>query len=178
MVRLFFLSVLFLIILTQLAGCKKNSSVKEKNEITFTYNGQTYTNIDTFKLFGGYSNFLGFEFYSHAVLGGKLHYSWITNPSGTTTYECAYIEPTGLDIFNDNTCTFFTGGTPVDSSKIYTYISGSKNFTFPDCKTETFLGQSTTYCTISGNFTLVLANNAGLTKTITGTFKFAHVPPN
>ena len=135
-------------------------------EFSFTYNGQTYTNPDYGSPIEGQRDIAGIEIRKPDVLGGIVRFIWSTN--------CAYLQPTGMDIsYNDNTCTFFVMGAAVDSSRIFTYGSGSKNYTITNCKTKKDWLNGGTYntCTISGSFSLVLINNAGLTKSITGTFK-------
>lgn len=164
MVRLS-LSIIFLIFLTQLTSCKKDLG-REMWEFSFTYNGQTYTNPEYGSPIHGLGDIAGIEIRNPDVLGGTVRFIWATN--------CAYLQPTGMDIsFNDNTCTFLVMGGAVDSSKIFTYSSGSKNYTVTNCKTKKDPLNGGTYntCTISGSFSVVLINNAGLTKSITGIFK-------
>ena len=168
MTRFNFRSILLLVILLQSAGCRKFS---EDNswEFSFTYNGQTYKGSE----FGSprelQGDVVGIEIHKPDVLGGVVKFIWINN--------CAILEPAGMDIsFNFNSCAFYSP-TPVDSSKIFTYSSGSGNTVASDCenKHEPIFNVDYTTCTISGSFSLVLVNNAGDTKTITGSFKDPNV---
>lgn len=165
MIRLSFSFVMLLLLLTQLTGCIKYSG-SERWEFSFTCNGQTYTNPDFGSPIEGQGDIVGIEIRKPDVLGGVVRFSWINN--------CAFLEPTGLDIYyNYNTCAFFIAGGPVDSSRIFSYKSGSKNTAITNCKTKNDRLNGVTYntCTISGSFSLVLSNSTGLTKSITGTFK-------
>ncbi len=165
MLRLALSFIVLLILLTQLTGCKKNSG-HEMWEFSFTYNGQTYTGAEYGSPREFRGDILGIEIRKPDVLGGVVRFIWANN--------CAILEPTGMDIsFNENSCAFYTTGSPVDSSKIFTYSSGSGNTTATNCKTKRDRLNRVDYttCTISGSFSLVLINNAGLTKRITGTFK-------
>lgn len=165
MVRQFFLFIVFLILLTQLTGCKKETGAGMW-EFSFTYNGQTYTGSEYGSPMEAQGDIVGMEIRKPDVLGGTVKFSWLNN--------CAFLEPTGMDIaFNYNTCAFFVTGGTVDSSKIFTYSTGSGNTTATNCKNkrDRLNGVDYTTCTISGSFSLVLINNAGVTKSITGTFK-------
>jgi hypothetical protein len=164
-VRLSFRSIIYLVFLAQFAGCKKDSG-RDMWEFSFTYNGQTYTGAEYGSPMEGQGDIVGIEIRKPDILGGTVKFSWVNN--------CAFLEPTGMDIsVNYNTCAFFVMSGTVDSSKIFTYSSGSGNTTATNCKTKTDRLFNVTYttCTISGSFSLVLINNAGLTKRITGTFK-------
>ncbi len=164
MVRSSFRSVVFLICLMQLAGCKKDSG-HEMWEFSFTYDGQTYNNRDYGSPVEFQGNVIGIEIHKPDVFGGVVKFIW--------TDTCAFLEPTGMDIFfNYNSCDFVSA-TPVDSSRIYRYSSGSGSSAASNCKTKTDRLFNVTYtkCTISGTFSLVLINNAGDTKSITGSFK-------
>ena len=135
-------------------------------EFSFDYNGRTYTNPDYGSPIELNGEIIGVEIRKPDVLGGLVRFIWTNN--------CAYIIPTGMDItYNDNSCIFFSAG-PVDASLIYSYNSGGKqNYTISNCKDkkDPFTGATFTSCTISGAFSLVLINTAGVIKKITGTFK-------
>ncbi len=165
MLRLPLSFMVWLIMLTQLSGCKKHSG-HEMWEFSFAYNGQTYTGAEYGSPIEYQGDIIGIEIRKPDVLGGIVRFIWVNN--------CAILEPTGMDIsFNANSCAFYITGTSVDSSKIFTYSSGSGNTTAANCKTKTDRLFNVTYttCTVSGSFSLVLINNAGVTKSLTGTFK-------
>lgn len=170
MLRLSSISLLFFI--TILPGCKKSSTPSNAAAVStfsFTYNGHTYAEQDCGVPieFGG--EVIGVEIRRPDVLGGLVRFIWPNSQIGT----CAYIVPTGTDItYLDNSCTYGSSG-PIDSSLIYSYSSGDKqNYSVSNCKKkkDLFSGSYYTVCTISGDFSLVLINNAGLTKKITGSF--------
>jgi hypothetical protein len=162
MLRLSTLSLAFLVIIP-FTGCIK-SLEREKFEFSFTYDGRTYTNPDDgyVDVSGGVVH--GIEIRKHDVLSGIIRFSWSNN--------CAFLEPTGTLIsFNYNFCEMTTSGN-VDTSRIFRYSSGSGNYNFTTCKEKKWL-DGTIYheCTVIGSFSLVLVNDVGETKTITGTFK-------
>ena len=164
MLRLSIRSIVFLAFISQLAGCKKDSA-GNMWEFSFTYNGQTYSNRDYGSPLVDQGDVVGIEIRKPDVLGGTVRFIWRNN--------CAFLEPTGLDIsFNYNSCDFFPG-TLVDSSKIYRYSAGSGTTAASNCETkrDRLNGVNYTACTISGSFSLVLINNAGDTKSIIGSFK-------
>lgn len=164
-------SIVFLIFLVLLTGCKKNPDTTKLWEFSFTYNGQTYTNPDYGSPIEIDGEVIGLEIRKPEVLGGVVHFIW----RNSLTDNCAYILPTGMDIlYNDNTCTFSSSGGPVDSSLIYSYQSGGKqNYTVSNCrdKKDLFSGTVLHICAISGSFSLEIMNNRGIVKKITGTFK-------
>jgi hypothetical protein len=164
MLRVLGRTVIGLLFMIQFTGCKKYPGV-EMWEFSFTYDGKTYNNSEYGSPVEYQGDIVGIEIRKPDVLGGVVRFEWTNN--------CAFLEPTGMEIFfNYNTCTFFTA-TSVDSSKIFTYASGSASTTASGCKTrhDPFNGVDYTVCTVSGSFSLVLVNNAGITRSITGSFK-------
>jgi hypothetical protein len=158
-------SITFLLLICLLTSCKKSSSTGNV-EFSFNYNGRTYDNVADGAPIVSNGDIIGIEIRKPDVFGGVLRFFWNNN--------CAYIIPSGTDIFyDDNTCKF-NSARPIDSSRLYIYHSGGKqNYTISNCqqKDDAFTGAIYETCTVSGSFALVLINNAGNTKSIMGTFK-------
>ena len=158
-------SIALLILICLLPSCKKSLSTG-KVEFSFSYNGRTYNNIADGAPIVSNGDIIGIEIWRPDVFGGVLHFDWNNN--------CAYIVPSGTDIFYDNnTCQYNSAG-PIDSSRLYIYQSGGKqNYTISNCqqKDDAFTGAIYETCTVSGSFALVLINKAGNTKSIMGRFK-------
>lgn len=179
MPRLFFLlsGIFFLL---QLTNCNKHSTdtppAAEQPEFSFTYNGQTYSGMNycAVMLDGG-SRLEGVHILKEDILGGKIIY--YTQPG------CAYLQPTGTLISPNMPGCLLTnyGGSIIDSSRVFIYRSGSINLSYSNCVHKKYpniiFGGFFEYdeCTVTGDFSLLLGNNSGQTKSITGLFKFVGI---
>jgi hypothetical protein len=100
-------SITFLLLICLLTSYKKSLSTG-KVEFSFSYNGRTYNNIADGAPIVSNGDIIGIEIWKPDVFGGVLHFDWNNN--------CAYIVPSGTDIFYDNnTCQYNSAG-PIDSS--------------------------------------------------------------
>src|SRR5688572_5228754 len=98
MLRLFIRFIVFLALLSQFAGCKKDSG-DNMWEFSFSYNGQNHNGGEYGSPVEYQGNVIGIEIHKPDVLGGVVKFIWTDN--------CAFLEPTGLDIFfNYNSCDF------------------------------------------------------------------------
>ena len=153
------LSSCFFLLLT---GCKKNSTPKD--EISFTYNGRTYFHDSKDRL---HSINVSYGYSGAPSLKVSIN---LPNLDGTVTFErtgCAFYLPKAVRLNNFSpgcviSYSSVAPGTPIDSSKIYQYSSGSLNLTSSNCTSSSFvfLGITlySTYCDVNGTFDLTLTN--------------------
>lgn len=174
MKRLQHIPALFIALMFFLAACKKDSYnspvIVEHPEFSFTYNGQTYSGMNYCALMLNQASRLeGIIINKEDVFGGKIYCYF--QPS-----LCVYLQPTGTLIApNRPDCLLRNAnGGPIDSSQVFIYRSGSINTAYSNCqhKTDIFTNIEYDECTATGSFSLVIGNNSGQTKNITGTFKF------
>jgi hypothetical protein len=166
----FFISLIIVLQLS-LPGCKKSSFSNDQPEFSFTYNGNTYNNPAYGRPAMNGSSFLGIIIDKPDVLGGVVSFYF---------NYCSFLDPGSPVLWIDySNCNIRNGnGSPIDSSVVFLYRSGSYNRYNKHCKQVTgfdlFTGATSTWtsCTDYGDFTLVLGNNAGLTKTISGHYSF------
>ena len=164
-----------------LQGCKKNpdnvSVTTEYPEFSFAYNGQTYSGMSYCELpMDGGSRLEGIVINNEALFGGKIYYySQAFNPLQPFN-NCAFLQPTGTLIVKNLPGCLLTNanGSPIDFSQVFIYQSGSINTAYSNCKhkKDPFTNVEYDECTVTGSFSLVIGNNAGQTKNITGSFKF------
>jgi len=101
------------------------------------------------------------------VFGGKIFFD-INN--------CAYLVPEILNSYIGANCTLYITNdqdTPIDSSKIFSYQSGSLDLNIGECNTHTvediwgLISYEVTTCMVSGTFDLILVNKDNETIEIT-----------
>jgi hypothetical protein len=179
-----FLCAVICIIFT-LPGCKKNSTdfpaVTEQLEFSFTYNGQTYSGMNYCALpMDGGSRLEGIIIINKEdIFGGKIYYYSNAFSSLNPFNNCAFLQPTGTLIAKNLPGCLLTNsnGSPIDSSRVFIYNSGAINTTYSNCKhkIDPFVNIGYDECTVTGSFSLVIGNNSGQTKNITGSFKFPNI---
>jgi hypothetical protein len=167
------------------ASCKKadNKVDTEKDEFSFTYNGQNYNysitgntaNAGVGKGMDGTPN-LSIDMVN--LFGGRVYFE---------KTGCAYLEPVSSTVILNSGCMLSectSSGTTVaiDSSKVFIYESGSLNISFSNCisksRVDIITGLPYQYndCAAIGTFDLTLKNNNNLTIKITnGIVKLHHV---
>jgi hypothetical protein len=154
-------------------SCKKNKVESERNEFSFTYNGQKYN----YSVTGNISNAgvgkgvdgtpsIGIDMIS--VFRGNIYYE---------KTGCAYLKP------EFTTLQFNQGCNPLlDPAEVFIYQSGSLNVTFSNCVrkagVDVITGSNYQYddCAALGTFDLTLVNkNNEIIKITNGIVKFYHV---
>ena len=168
--RRYFLSLIFLPLLIHCG--KEQADPPPQSDLSFVYNGQTYSgNINGGPILDNYYRFSGIEI--HSVFPGVLKYLIV--PSG-----CAYLIPQGPYIPVGSDC-IPQPGDPADSSKVYSYRSGSINYSFSNCKHKVGYDSGPggvgrfeyDECLVTGTFSLTLANkNNEIIEIKNGSFTF------
>ncbi|MBL0271508.1 MAG: hypothetical protein IPQ06_00190 [Chitinophagaceae bacterium] len=177
-------SIFFLSFIILVQSCKKQAAdvpaATEYPEFSFTYNGQTYSGMNNCELLmDNGSRLEGIGINKEDVFGGKIFfYSQAFNPSAPFN-NCAFLQPTGTLIVKNLPGCLLTNfnGSPIDSSRVFIYNSGSISTAYTNCKlkTDPFTNIQYEECRVTGSFSLVIGNNSGQTKKITGSFKFLNI---
>jgi len=158
------------VILLANACTKQTETILEPDsEFSFTYNGNDYPYKSKYSGSVGVSRQGIRSIYIHRadVFGGDIYFNM---------NNCAYMAPELSNVYRDPACnlTSHINGQilPIDSSKVFTYQSGSLNLTISECKTYpnkySISGPSSySVCKASGTFNLTLVNKGGETIEIT-----------
>jgi hypothetical protein len=177
--------IIFISLALLFASCKKSDSKvePEKDEFSFTYNGQNYNysitgnvaNAGVGKGTDGTPN-IGIDMVN--LFGGRVYFE---------KTGCAYLEPEFSYIILNSGCMLSVQNPsgsplPIDSSKVFLYESGTLNISFSNCISKsgvdiiTGLPYQYNDCAAIGTFDLTLKNNNNSTIKITnGIVKFHHV---
>ena len=159
-------------VLLLLSACSiENERMRDPGEFKFTYNGTDYhitpysPNVEVISNGKDHINIR-----IPGVFGGEIYFD---------INSCAYLAPELTTIYKDVHCNLTSriDGliSPIDSSKVFTYQSGSLNLTISDCITNTEeyphpdggSSHTTSSCRASGTFDLTLVNKNNETIEIT-----------
>jgi len=159
------------IVITVAALLFSNACSKQEDELhgefSFTYNGKEYqnspSNLDDDGFEVSNEGIRHIYFYMPDVFGGEIYFD---------THNCAYLIPQGTIVTKGENCNLssFVNGqiVPIDSSKVFTFQSGTLKLFISDCKTHSLgSGLDWSTCRASGTFDLTLANNLNETIEIT-----------
>jgi len=165
-----FAVIIFIIVLS---GCsKKNEPPIQDNapKFSFEFNGKRYSgsNIAGYIIYNG--SFGGIFLTREDLFGGSIYYY----RNSSLSNNCAYLSPTGQQLVAQQPgCILYNNGNPIDSVKVYSYRSGSMNYSTSNCKhkkePDLVFGGYIEYdvCDINGTFSLTLGNKNNQTIVIT-----------
>ena len=155
------------ILITLLAAMLFSCSNEPNEEFSFTYNGKKYhntsANLNIGVILPGIQRIF---IHMPDVFGGEIYFD---------IQNCAYLVPEFPGSYIGQNCTLYSTDqyTPIDSSKVFAYQSGSLNLTIGECNTYTvedpfgFFSYEVTTCQVSGTFDLTLVNKNNETIEIT-----------
>lgn len=137
---------LFLLVIS----CKKESVTEKKVNVSYYYNGKIYNE--------------GLGFYVGNILIN------VPEEPGSFIYinsqqQCAFKIPAGLSYYTSYPGCNVSFDSPVDSSQLYFYRSGTMNYSYYDCYNFPVMVYGSggvryvEHCKVTGSFDLMLSNN-------------------
>jgi hypothetical protein len=163
----FFTILLFFAACLIFSACKKSGSsaidIAPHNALTYEFQGKIYDGADGTEgrwdlIYNNNKNITGIRIYRPDLFGGSVNF---------IAPGCAYLSTNSNILINEdiNCAITYADGTPIDSSKVYFYQSGTFTSTTSNCTHQSgyvIIGVgSYDLCDIVVNFSVTLVNNKG-----------------